>query len=448
MVRQRPTDGRPFWFWLALWTVGGFAIRLATVYGRPNRVPGGDPKVYQATANLLVAGKGFINPITYYGQHRIAQTAAWPPLFTLALAVPIVFGFHSFFAARIWSCVIGAAAIVVCGLAGREIGGRRAGLITALMVAVYPNIWMSSEPAAAEALSPLLVALVLWAAYRFWRAPGLRSVAWMGASIGLAALGRDEMAMLGVFIFFPLVLLARGFTWNRRLLMLGVGGASAAALVLPWIGYNLSRFDKPVYISSGLGITLASANCDSTYYGRTEGYWSGECALRAPQSTRVDESVNSARTESYALKYIRSHEDRLLPVAFARMGRGFGFFRPIQQISFDALIETRPYHWALLGLWMYYGLLVGAIGGTLILRRRRVPVFPLWAVGLDVLLVFVLTFGQTRYRVTFEVALVILTAVALDWLWSRLSGQRRHGVQLSAVDSPDAEQAAPMPVTA
>jgi hypothetical protein len=270
----------------------------------------------------------------------------------------------------------------------------------------------------------------------------------MGASIGLAALGRDEMAVLGIFVFFPLVLLARGVTWNRRLLMLGVGGASAAVLVLPWIGYNLSRFDKPVYISSGLGITLASANCDATYYGRTEGYWWGECALRAPQSTQVDESVNSARTESYALKYVRSHEDRLVAVAFARIGRGFGFFRPIQQISFDALIETRPYHWALLGLWMYYGLLVGAVAGTLILRRRRVPVFPLWAVGLDVLLVFVLTFGNTRYRVTFEVALVILTAVAVDAAWSRLSGRRRQGVRVSPANSPDAELAATMPVTA
>ena len=30
------------------------------------------------------------------------------------------------------------------------------------------------------------------------------------------------------------------------------------------------------------------------------------------------------------------------------------------------------------------------------------------------------TFGQTRYRSTFEVSLVLLAAVQLDWFWSRL----------------------------
>src|SRR5262249_2347692 len=164
-----------------------------------------------------------------------------------------------------WSCVIGAAAIVVCGLAGREVAGRRVGLIAALLLAVYPNIWMNDELAASEALSPLLTALVLWTAYRFWKRPRLGNVAWLGARIGLAALGRDEMALLALFLL-PLVLLARTCSWNKWLLMGVVGGASAAVLVFPWTGFNLSRFDRPVFISSGLGVMLASANCDTTYY--------------------------------------------------------------------------------------------------------------------------------------------------------------------------------------
>ncbi len=448
MVRERTTDRRSFWPWLALWTIVGLAIRLATVYGRPNRVAGGDPKFYHETARLLVDGKGFINPAYYYfhGQHHIMQTAAWPPLFTFLLAIPIVFGFPTFFAARIWSCVIGAAAIVVCGLAGREIAGKRVGLIAAFLLAVYPNIWMNDELAASEALSPLLTALVLWTAYRFWKRPTLGNVAWMGASIGLAALGRDEMALLALF-FLPLVLLARACTWNQRLLMVVVGGASAAVLVLPWIGYNLSRFDRPVYISSGLGLTLASANCDTTYSGRFEGYWSYPCALKAPHGSDADESVYAARDEAYALRYIRGHEDRIVPVAFARLGRGLGFFHPLQQIRFDSYVETRPYHWALLSLWMYYAMLAGAIVGTVILRKRRIPVFPLWAIGLDVLLVFLVSFGNTRYRVTFEVSLVILSSVALDWLWSTLSARRR-GRPESLEEQPEREPPAPVTVTA
>jgi hypothetical protein len=111
-------------------------------------------------------------------------------------------------------------------------------------------------------------------------------------------------------------------------------------------------------------------------------------------------------------------------VTLAKIGRAFGFFHPLQQIEFDSYIETRPYHWALVGLGMYYALLALSIGGTVILRRRRIPSFPLWAIGLDVVCSVALTFGQTRYRTTFEVSLVLMAAVTLDAIWSALRAGR------------------------
>ena len=69
---------------------------------------------------------------------------------------------------------------------------------------------------------------------------------------------------------------------------------------------------------------------------------------------------------------------------------------------------------------MYYALLALSIGGTVVLRRRRIPSFPLWAIGLDVVCSVALTFGQTRYRTTFEVSLVLMAAVTLDAIWSAL----------------------------
>jgi 4-amino-4-deoxy-L-arabinose transferase-like glycosyltransferase len=415
---------------LTVWTVVGLGIRLATVYGRPNRTPGGDPGYAHGVATLLVAGQGFINPLayTFHNQHHVIQTAGWPPLWTFVLTVPIFLGFHSFFAARIWACIIGAGAIVVGGLAGREIGGRRVGLIAALLLAVYPNIWMNDELASSEALSPLLVALILWTAYRLWKHPTKWGAAALGGSIGLATLCRDELGLLALFIALPLILILRSADWRRRLVLLSIAAVAAVVLVGPWVGYNFSRFQKPVYISDGLGPTLASANCGVTYSGWAEGYWSYLCVKSVPNlnTSMFDESVDFAKTQEIGLKYIRAHEGELPRVTLARVGRGFGFFHPIQQVRFDSLLETRPYHWALVGLGMYYGLLALSIGGTLVLRRRRVLVFPLWAVGLDVLSVFVLSFGQTRYRVTFEVSLVILAAVQLEWFWSKFPTPRRR----------------------
>jgi hypothetical protein len=201
------------------------------------------------------------------------------------------------------------------------------------------------------------------------------------------------------------------------------------------VGYNFSRFDKPVYISDGLGPTLASANCGVTYSGFFDGYWSLTCMknVKYTYTATADESVNFAETETVGTHFIRSHESQLPGVIAARVGRGFGFFRPLQQVKFDSVIETRPYHWALTGLFTYYVLLALSIGGTIVLRRRRILVFPLWAVALDVLTVFVLSFGQTRYRVTFEVSLVLLAAVQLEWFWSKVFRSRRR----TPADAPD-----------
>jgi 4-amino-4-deoxy-L-arabinose transferase-like glycosyltransferase len=446
MVRGERRASRRFWLWLGLWTLGGLGIRLATVYGRFDRAPGGDPAYYHSAANMLVAGLGFINPYIYYfhNQHTVLPTASWPPLFVFLLAIPAGLGFHGFLASRIFSCIIGAAAILVTGLAGREIAGRRVGLIAAFLVCVYPNIWMNDELAASEAMSPLLAALVLWAAYAFWKRPKPLTAVLLGASIGLAALGRDEMVLLAVFILLPLALLAKAVRWRRRLGLLALGAASVAVIVFPWVGYNMSRFERPVFISTGLGVTLASANCNTTYSGEFEGYWSFTCALKAPMDKKADESVNNDLYTHDALTYIRNHLGQFPRVELARVGRAFGFFHPMQQINLDSVVETRPYRWAFVGLIMYYVLLALSIGGTVVLRRRRIPSFPLWAMGLDVLLSVLITFGQTRYRITFEVSLCLLAAVQLDAVWAWLRSRRR--VPHPAVHERTEPVATPAPV--
>ncbi len=402
----------------------GFGIRLGSVLGRPHRQPGGDAFYYHAAANLLVTGHGFIDP-WLYGRHppQVVQIADWPPLFVFVLAATSVVGLKTFFAHRVWCCVIGAVAVTVCGMAGREIAGRRAGLIAAFVVAVYPNIWMSDELALSEALTPLLVGLVLACAYRFWKEPGLRRMAVLGAVVGVAMLGRDELALLVPLVVIPLALVAK-VRWRNRLALGGLGALAALTVIAPWVGYNMSRFEKPTFVSSGLGITLASANCDVTWSGTFEGYWSHQSALDTPVDTRADRSVQAAQAQSSALNYIRAHKARLWRVELARLGRAFGAFHPMFQIKLDAFVETRPYHWALVGLGTYYGLFALSLAGSGVLRRRRVPVFPLWALGVDAVATVLITFGNTRYRTAFEVTLALLAAVALDALWGRL---RRAG---------------------
>ena len=66
--------------------------------------------------------------------------------------------------------------------------------------------------------------------------------------MGIAMLGRDELTFLVVFLVVPLVLLARALSWKRRFAVLGVALLATGLVVAPWVGYNLSRFQKPVFI--------------------------------------------------------------------------------------------------------------------------------------------------------------------------------------------------------
>lgn len=426
---QESSDARHAARWrvmLAVIVAAGLAIRLVAVLARPHLKASGDALFYSQEANYLVAGKGWVNPLQVLSGHRGQPTAAFPPLFTLVLAAASLIGFKSFLAHRIWCAVIGASAIVVAGATGRAVAGRRVGLLAAAVVAVYPNLWMSDDLAMSETLSPLLVLAVLWAAYGWWKSPSARRAALLGVLLGLATLGRDEMAVLAPLLVVPLAVGSHR-SWRRRAALLGVAAAAALVVLAPWVGYNMTRFDTPVFVSDGLGVTLASANCATTWYGPNAGYWSLPCSAAVPYNPAADEAVQGAEAQHFALQYVRSHLGGLPRIEIIRLGRAFGAFHPLQQINYDSFIEGRPHAWALVGLGMYYVLVPLALVGGVVLRRRGVPVFPLVAVVADVVISVLLTFGQTRYRSIAEPVLALLAAVAIDEVVRGRVSRRRRG---------------------
>ena len=68
---------------------------------------------------------------------------------------------------------------------------------------------------------------------------------------------------------------------------------------------------------------------------------------------------------------------------------------------------------------MYWFLLPLAVTGTVLLARRRVPIWPLVSTAVAVSITTVLTYGNQRFRLTAEPAIVLAAAIALD------AGQRR-----------------------
>ena len=113
-----------------------------------------------------------------------------------------------------------------------------------------------------------------------------------------------------------------------------------------------------------------------------------------------------------------------MDAAYARLGRTWGFFEPLDQLRTDERDNGRELPLAAAGLVCFYALAAASVVGVGILRRRRVPVFVVVAPVVTVTIAVVLTYGQTRFRAPAEVSLAILAAVAVDAALTRL---RRSG---------------------
>ena len=65
-----------------------------------------------------------------------------PPAWSVLLAGPTWLGLRSILSHQMVACAVGVGTVIMTGLAGRAAFGRRAGLIAAGIVALYPNVWL------------------------------------------------------------------------------------------------------------------------------------------------------------------------------------------------------------------------------------------------------------------------------------------------------------------
>jgi 4-amino-4-deoxy-L-arabinose transferase-like glycosyltransferase len=387
---------------------------------RKRQPTSGDAFYFHAQASLIANGSGwFISPFPYYYHHAVVQSAQHPPLWILTLALADKIGLSSYQSQLLGACLIGAGAVFMTGLVAREVAGPRAGLIAAAIAAVYPNYWVNDGTGLAETLVLFLVAAVLLVSYRLVRRPSLPRAMWLGALCGLAALTRAEQLLLVVAVVVPVALVVRSKPLRQRLAYAAVGILAVLVMIAPWVGFNLTRFTDPVLMSDDLGSTLVFANCRPAYYfEHVLGYGEFSC-LTSIKTVPGDESVQNSHYQQVALHHISRYSDRLPIVVAARVGREFGLFVPLSQLRLDSLFDSRPLLAAQVGLFMYYGLVVGAVIGALALKRRGVTLVPMVGVLVEVVVVAMLSIGATRYRVPLEVGLVVLSAAAIDALLAR-----------------------------
>lgn len=440
---------RPSRFVLALAAIAvvGFGLRMAAVQISGPSTPSelqGDAVYYHEAANLLADGKGFIDPYRYLygGKEKVTladgttkvvvtpvgheePTAGHPPVYVAYLGVFSALGLDTIRWHQFASVLLGTASIVVAGLLGRSLRSPRVGLLAALLVALYVNVWLSDVVIMSESAAVLFALLTTAAGLRFWRAPTRANGVLFAFVAAFAALSRAEL-VLYLPIVAAVALWRAPVRWPERLLRFGICGVVSIAVLAPWVVRNNLVMEERVTLSDGTGTVMVQANCDDTYYGPHIGYWSLPCGNPQPYGPNgelLDESQRDVVVRQRAVEYISNHTTRLLTVVVpARIGRMWGLYEPLEQIRLD-IGEKRPRVLSWIGFVQYVLLVPFAVAGAVILWRRRGPVL---VVGLWVLMATftaATAFGSTRYRIAAEVSVVLFAALALDALWAR----RRHG---------------------
>ncbi|MCP4793102.1 MAG: glycosyltransferase family 39 protein [Actinomycetia bacterium] len=441
----------PFTRRLCLIALAGLALRLLYVLlvARGTALTG-DARYYHEAANLFADGLGFTEPYRYL--HGGAQeylfvddpslitvsantllpvghvepTAGHPPLWVLILGFSSLLGITSVLGHQLVSACVGVAGIVLVGLLGRQVGGERTGLIAGGFAAGYAFFWLNDGSIMSESLVVVLVAASTLVALRLSE-DRPRSMALFGILAGLAALTRVELLLFLPFAAFPLVV-DRERPPVERLRRVAAVGIVALLVMSPWLLRNLSRFEEPVFLSNGSGVLIAQTNCDATYYGDKVGYWEHLCVLPQPlgdDGGTLDESERDAAWRQRGLDYAAAHKGHLIThVVPRRVTRLWALTDPVDQLRADVLVEGRPFRASIVGLLQYALLLPAAIAGAFLLRRRRRPLLLLLAWPAIATFVAALTMGTTRYRVSAEVAIVVLAAVAADALLDWWRGWR------------------------
>ncbi|UCC62484.1 MAG: glycosyltransferase family 39 protein [Anaerolineae bacterium] len=165
-----------------------------------------------------------------------------PPLYFWTLHFWRLGSGDSEFGLRLLSAAVGVLTVAVTYRLGRAVGGVRAGLLAALLVAISRfDIWWSQEMRM-YALAALLAALSLWAALCFW--------------------DRDRLADAGLYVLFTVaglytlylsvsVMVVANLAWlgvlgrarrrGRAALRWGLAQVAVLALFVPWLLYALGR---------------------------------------------------------------------------------------------------------------------------------------------------------------------------------------------------------------
>lgn len=409
---------RRFWWWVGAAVLIGLVLRVAWGLWAAQPPQGlFDPARYQGYARAIADGDGYIEPLSAEGR----PTAYYPPGYPWFLGIVTWLGRPltddiPLLGAMV-QAVLGAASVALAAVAGRHLGGRRAGIVAAFGLALYPNLVFHGGALLGETLyiALSLAFAVLVVTTRFPHGLTAGRAAAIGVLLGLAVMVRPiSLAVVPVLVL----------TWwlatrDRRLVLRSslVALVAVGACIVPWTIRNAVQMDAFVAISTNTGDNLCIGNgpgADGSFSLREECLTDHD--FLAGTDAEVDADAEKTRI---ALQAVADEPGRQPWLVWRRF-----YFTWIRSGDHDGLLAVQSYRMdrfidpEVEGALMrvadaaYVGTLGAGLAGAVVLVRRRRPADVFWVgaavVTAAVPLVF---FGDARFKVPVIPLLIVAGAV-------------------------------------
>ena len=197
-----------------------------------------------------------------------------------------------------------------------------------------------------------------------------------------------------------------------------VAAGVAVVLLMPWMIFNLARFERPIFLTTNEGGALLGANCVDTYFGPSQGGWSLLCLVNDPgNNPDEDTSQRAARQRREAFEFVGDHLSSVPRVELQRVGRSLDLFALGDMVRGD-VGEERERWAAWVGIVSFWVLAPLAVFGAIKTRRRdrAILLIPVIIAAVTTIVIY----GGHRIRSSAEPSIAVLAAVAIGyWLTDR-----------------------------
>jgi hypothetical protein len=425
-VVRRPDRHRPsFGFAIALVILAGASFSLRLVAGR-SAVP--DPVADRISDNML-AGAGYALPGAFgSAQPTALRMPGVPTLLWMAKTTS-----NPATTARVLWALLGAATVVLTGLAARRFLGRAAAIVAAVLVALLPSFWLQHVRLHSSAVMAFGVAvLLLLVSEPFDARLTFGWAAAAGAVVGLIGLTRPEGIVVAGLLLVAW-LLAEGAAAPLRASRRSALAATAIGVMLvvyvPWLVRNQAQFHEwsP---TTEVGAVAVGANGPSTYSGRLIGSYDpvavGDATRRlvdpGASAGAVDRQLQTA-----GWRYAQDHSASLVPTALVRVLRAFELWSPGNERAAHAARGLVVRGWFVQWSSSLALFLVAGLGYWTLRTRRTGLVAPLFLAPIAVAATAMVSFGDPLSRSSIDPVFAIAAAAGLSALAGRLRSRRASG---------------------